>query len=171
MNQILEWTPAVSAGLSFVALILLYAQVRIATIAMKKDHLRRERHATLEYLEKNFPEINERYWKIKEKYGVERVWSNETVLAIEADPEYKKHVNEMLDKIEVLSLGVYKGIFSFDIIYDFAELQLTRMYEQVWPLVLYWEDKYRRKNLFEHFQFLMRKIRERQKPSKHIEKI
>lgn len=166
---LIELLTLTSTTIACLSLVLLYRQVKTASLALKKDHLRREREATFDYLEKNFPIINEYYWMIKEKYGDERVWSSNTISEIEEDQEYKKALNAMLDRIEVLSLGVHNGIYSFDVVYDYAELQLSRMHEQLWPIVKYWENKHQRDNLFTHFQSLISRIHERHSSSSPVE--
>jgi len=160
-----------SLVVSLVTLIIVFRQLKTANISIQKDHTRRERQATLEFLQYNFPKINDHYWELKHKYGQDRVWSNDTINKIEDDKDAKTSINEILDRIEFLSIGVYRGVYSFDVVYDFAELQLIRMHQHVWPIVLHWQEKYNREDLFETFDLLVRRIKEERTPPKQIEKI
>jgi hypothetical protein len=162
---------ALALFISMFNILLIYKQLQATNISIERDHLRRKREATLNYLHINFPIINEKYWKLKEKYGTNRVWSEDTIRKIRSDIEHKKYLGEILDRIDILSIGIYRGVYSFEIVYDFADLQLLRMHEQLYPVILFLREEYHKEELFESFDALITKIKNNKKPQKEIEHI
>jgi hypothetical protein len=156
---------------SVIAVIIVFYQLRAAKLSIEKDHKRRERQATLDYIYSNFPVINSHYWELKQQFGSDRVWSQETIDKIENTPKSKQALNELLDRIEILTIGVYRGVYSFDIVYDFAELQLLRMHDQLYPVILMWREKYNKNDLFESFDFIVQKMKRERSPEKVIDAI
>lgn len=114
---------AVSAG-------LLLLQVRVAIVAVRADHERRKKQATLEFVHHVRPIWIETKHVLEEKWGNDPLTSKELVL-IENDIKLRSVIRNALGSIEHMAVGMNSGVFDKDLLYRMSGTHLISFYDRL----------------------------------------
>ncbi len=100
---------------SLTACILL-VQAGLALKAIKADHERRKKQATIEFVQKIRPAWLEAKNKLEERWGKNPLTSKE-LEEIDNDFQLQKVVNNLLGLLEHLSVGMNTGVYDKDLLF------------------------------------------------------
>lgn len=115
--------------------LLLFLQVRVASRAIRLDHLRRRRQSTLEFV---MAQVRPRWSKsrklIDEKWGTESI-SEKALKQIEEDDKSREVVRSLLGHLEYLAVGINVKVYDKDVLHRASGSYLIRTFHRLLPYV------------------------------------
>ncbi len=122
--------------LGILGAVVIIVQLSIAIRAMRADHERRQKQATIEHVRTIRPLYKHCRQVIDEKFGKD-VLSDGAVGEIDKDDELRENIKDMLALLEHTSVGMNTGVFDKDLWYRMSASYLIRIYHRLRPYIKY----------------------------------
>jgi hypothetical protein len=138
--------------------------VKLAAQALKADHERRKKQATIDYVKEIRVIWRETRVKLEKKYGTESL-SKEALEEINSNIDTNAIVKNLLGSLEHMSVGMNTGVYDKDLLFRMSGQYLINMYHRMRPYI----EERRKENpiAFIEFHELIHDFeeRKRKKPS------
>lgn len=126
MSPYEQWDLVIQ-GLGFVGIVLSLWVGRRSALA---DHDRQKKQATIEVIDGVRPKLRDHYRALQAKFGHE-VLSDADAKAIAGNDEARLQARELLALLEHLCLGVNRGVYDKEILFDACGAYLLYIYKMM----------------------------------------
>jgi hypothetical protein len=118
----------VIAAVSAAALLI---QLRVAILAIKADHERRRKQATIEYVAVIWRDTR---LKLEAEYGFDQL-TQDQMSQIRADHKKEAEVRHHLGVLEHMATGLHTGVYDKDLLYRMAATFVIQTYRRLKPYI------------------------------------